>query len=128
MVRDAEAHADEDKKFQEEVNTRNQADALVHATRKSMEEMGDKLEADEKSKIEAAIKDLEESLKGSDIADIEAKSKALSEASAKMAERMYAEQGAAAGADGADTTGSTEAPASDDVVDAEFEEVNDDKK
>jgi len=135
MVRDAEAHADEDKKFQEEVNTRNQADALVHATRKSVEEMGDKLEADEKSKIEAAIKDLEEALKGSDIADIEAKSKALSEASAKMAERMYAEQGAAGGAAGAagaaagaEAAGSAEAGASDDVVDAEFEEVNDEKK
>ena len=131
MVRDAEAHADEDKKFQEEVNTRNQADALVHATRKSVEEMGDKLEADEKSKIEAAIKDLEEALKGSDLAEIEAKSKALSEASAKMAERMYAEQGAAggaAGAAGAEAAGSAEAGASDDVVDAEFEEVNDEKK
>jgi len=131
MVRDAEAHADEDKKFQEEVNTRNQADALVHATRKSIEEMGDKLEADEKSKIEAAIKDLEEALKGNDIADIEAKSKALSEASAKMAERMYAEQGAAggaAGAAGAEAAGSAEAGASDDVVDAEFEEVNEEKK
>ncbi|NOZ36519.1 MAG: molecular chaperone DnaK [Gammaproteobacteria bacterium] len=132
MVRDAEAHADEDKKFQEEVNTRNQADALVHATRKSIEEMGDKLEADEKSKIEAAIKDLEEALKGSDMADIEAKSKALSEASAKMAERMYAEQGAAeaAGTAGAEAAGgATESGASsDDVVDAEFEEVNDDKK
>ena len=134
MVRDAEAHADEDKKFQEEVNTRNQADALVHATRKSIEEMGDKLEADEKSKIEAAIKDLEEALKGTDIAAVEAKSKALSEASAKMAERMYAEQGAAggaagaAGAAGAEAAGSAEAGASDDVVDAEFEEVNDEKK
>ena len=133
MVRDAEAHADEDKKFHEEVNTRNQADALVHATRKSMEEMGDKLEADEKSKIEAAIKDLEEALKGTDIAAIEAKTKALSEASGKMAERMYAEQGAAggaagaAGAAGAQAADSAEA-ASDDVVDAEFEEVNDDKK
>ncbi|VAX13324.1 Chaperone protein DnaK [hydrothermal vent metagenome] len=132
MVRDAEAHADEDKKFQEEVNTRNQADALVHATRKSMEEMGDKLEADEKSKIEAAIKDLEEALKGTDIAAVEAKSKALSEASAKMAERMYAEQGAAgaAGAAGAEAAeGAAESgTSSDDVVDAEFEEVNDDKK
>ncbi|VAX06050.1 Chaperone protein DnaK [hydrothermal vent metagenome] len=130
MVRDAEAHADEDKKFQEEVNIRNQADALVHATRKSVEEMGDKLEAEEKSKIEAAAKDLEEALKGTDIADIEAKSKALSEASAKMAERMYADQGAAgaaAGAGGAEAADSAEA-AADDVVDAEFEEVNDDKK
>ncbi len=127
MVRDAEAHADEDKKFQEEVNIRNQADGLVHATRKSVEEMGDKLEADEKSKIEAAANDLEEALKGTDIADIEAKSKVLSEASAKMAERMYADQGAE-GAASADAAGSDEAQASDDVVDAEFEEVNDDKK
>ncbi|MCW9023800.1 MAG: molecular chaperone DnaK [Gammaproteobacteria bacterium] len=129
MVKDAEAHAADDKKFQEEVNTRNQADGLVHASRKSMEELGDKLEADEKTKIEAAVTDLEEALKGTDIADIEAKSKVLSEASAKMAERLYAEQAAEGGQPGGEAPGAdADAKADDDVVDAEFEEVNDNKK
>jgi molecular chaperone DnaK len=129
MVKDAEAHAAEDKKFHELVDTRNQADALIHATRKSMEEMGDdKLEAGEKESIEAAIKELEEAMKGDDKDAIEAKTKALSEASAKMAERLYAEkaqqQGGAAGADAGQASGK----ADDDVVDAEFEEVDEGKK
>ncbi len=95
-----------------------------------MEDMGDKIEADEKTSIEAAIKDLEESLKGEDKDDIEAKTKALTDASAKMAERMYANQGddaAAAGAAGG-AEGAAENTADDDVVDAEFEEVDDSKK
>ena len=132
MVKDAEAHADEDKKFHELVQARNQADSMIHATRKSMEEIGDdKLEAGEKESIEAAIKDLEEAMKGSDLADIEAKTKALAEASGKMAERMYAQQGGAApGTDadaGADAgqAGDGESAKADDVVDAEFEEVKD---
>ncbi len=127
MVKDAEAHAEEDKKFHELVAARNQADTLIHATRKSVEEMGDKLEADEKARIEAAAKDLEEAIKGDDLAEIEAKTKALSEASAKMAEKMYAEQSQQAGA--AETAGAenTAAGKDDDVVDAEFEEVNDKK-
>jgi molecular chaperone DnaK len=131
MVKDAEAHAAEDAKFHALVDARNQADNLIHATRKSMEELGDKLEADEKSKIEAAIKDLEEVIKGDDKDAIEARTKALSEASAKMAERLYAEQQSAGQAAG----GAEEAAASgqatgtdDDVVDAEFEEVDDNKK
>jgi len=130
MVKDAEAHADEDKKFHEMVDTRNQAEGLVHATRKSMNELGDKLEADEKTSIEAAITDLEEALKGDDKDAIEAKSKVLSEASGKMAERLYAQKGAAGaegaapGADEAQQQGKT----NDDVVDAEFEEVDDNKK
>ena len=130
MVKDAEAHADEDKKFHEMVDTRNQAEGLIHATKKSMDELGDKLEADEKTSIEAAIVDLEEALKGDDKDAIEAKSKVLSEASGKMAERLYAQQGAA-GAEGA-APGADEAQqqdkANDDVVDAEFEEVDDNKK
>ncbi len=133
MVKDAEAHAAEDKKFHELVDARNQADALIHATRKSMEELGDKLEADEKSKIEAAIKDLEEVIKGDDKDAIEAKTKALSEASAKMAERLYAQQqggaqaaGGAAG--GAEAASGQATGTDDDVVDAEFEEVDDSKK
>ncbi|MGW8228091.1 MAG: Hsp70 family protein, partial [Gammaproteobacteria bacterium] len=132
MVRDAEAHADEDKKFQAVVGARNQADSLIHASRKSMAELGDKLEADEKSSIETAIKDLEEAIKGDDLADIEAKTKALTDASTKMAERLYAEQAQqaeAAGSEGAEEAGSGKRTGTDDdVVDAEFEEVNDNKK
>ena len=131
MVKDAEAHADEDKKFHEVVQARNQADSMIHATRKSMEEIGeDKLEAGEKESIEAAIKDLEEAMKGSDLAEIEAKTKALAEASGKMAERVYAQQGggtpgADAGADAGQASGGKSGKADDDVVDAEFEEVKD---
>ncbi len=132
MVKDAEAHADEDKKFQELVGARNQADTLIHATRKSMEELGDdKLEADEKSSIEAAIKDLEEAIKTDDLAEIEAKTKALTDASAKMAERLYTEQAQQGGAAGAEASqaGAEQASApEDDVVDAEFEEVKENKK
>ncbi|TDY02467.1 molecular chaperone DnaK [Thiohalophilus thiocyanatoxydans] len=129
MVKDAEAHAAEDQKFHETVDARNQADNLIHSTRKSMEELGDKLEADEKEKIEAAIKDLEEAMNGNDKDEIEAKTKALTDASAKMAERLYAEQGAA-GAQGGAEAGSEASgeQAEEDVVDAEFEEVDDNKK
>jgi molecular chaperone DnaK len=135
MIKDAESHAAEDKKFQELVTARNTADSLIHATRKSMEEMGDQLEADEKSSIEKAIADLEEAMKGDDNDDIEAKTKALTDASGKMAERMYAQQGAEGAAGGPtaeDVTGgadtNTGAPGGgDDVVDAEFEEVKEDK-
>jgi molecular chaperone DnaK len=129
MVKDAEAHAEEDKKFHEMVDARNQGENLIHATKKSMTELGDKLEADEKTSIEAAIADLEEALKGDDKDAIEAKTKALSEASAKMAERLYAQQGAA-GAEGAAPgadAGQQQSKADDDVVDAEFEEVDDKK-
>ena len=127
MVKDAEAHAAEDRKFHELVNARNQADSLIHATRKSMEELGDKLEASEKEAIESAIKKLEEAMKGDDKDAIEAGIKALTDASAKMAERLYAQKGAEGGAAG--TAGSeAQAQAGDEVVDAEFEEVNDDKK
>jgi len=133
MVQDAEAHAAEDKKFHELVSARNSADNLIHATRKSMEELGDKLEAEEKSKIEDAIGELEEAMKGDDKDTIEAKTKALSEASGKMAERLYAEKGAEAGAQGEaggtqGEAGDQSAQGGDDVVDAEFEEVNEDKK
>ncbi len=132
MVKDAEAHADEDRKFQELVTARNSAEALIHATRKSMEELGDdKLEAGEKDSIEAAIKELEEAVKGDDKDAIEAKTKALTEASGKMAERLYAQkgaEGAAPGADAAGAAGNEQANANDDVVDAEFEEVDDNKK
>jgi molecular chaperone DnaK len=129
MVRDAEAHAEEDKRFHELVGARNQADTMIHATRKSMEELGDKLEADEKANIETAIKELEEAMKGEDKDAIDAKTKALTDASAKMAERLYAQKGPETGA--GEPGGGAESGASggaDDVVDAEFEEVKDDKK
>ena len=129
MVQDAEAHAEEDKKFHELVTARNTADSMIHATKKSMEEMGDKLEAGEKSAIESAIGELEEAMKSDDVEVIEAKTKALTDASGKMAERMYAEQGAQDAAGAADAGAGAESAASgDDVVDAEFEEVKDDNK
>ena len=135
MVKDAEAHADDDRRFHELVAARNQADTMIHATRKSMEQLGDKMESGEKESIESAIKDLEGAMKGEDKDGIEAKTKALGDASAKMAERLYAQQqGDAAGAAGPGAGPGPEAGGpqaggdQDDVVDAEFEEVKDDKK
>jgi molecular chaperone DnaK len=122
MEQDAASHAEEDRKMVELVNTRNQCDAMIHSVKKSLAEYGDKIGADEKAKIEAALKDAEDALKSNDKDTIEAKTKALAEASHKLAEKMYAEQpqGQAAGG---------EHKAEDDnVVDAEFEEVKDEKK
>jgi molecular chaperone DnaK len=127
MVKDAEAHADEDRKFQELVGARNQADNMIHATEKSLAEMGDKVEADEKQAIETAIADLKEALKGDDKDTIEAKTQVLAEASGKLAERMY-QQSSAEGATADAAAGAESAAADDDVVDAEFEEVDDNKK
>jgi molecular chaperone DnaK len=130
MVKDAEAHAEDDKKFVELVQARNQADTMIHACRKSMEELGeDKLEEGEKDKIEAAIKDLEEVMKGEDKAAIEEKTKVLTDASGSMAERLYKQQQeqAAAGAEGAAEGGTEQASGEEEVVDAEFEEVKEDE-
>jgi len=131
MIKDAEVHADEDRKFHELIGARNQADTMVHATKKSMEELGeDKLEAGEKEAIESAIKDLEEVMKGDDKEAIEAKTKVLAEASGKMAERLYAQKGAETegGAKAGESGSETASEATeDDVVDAEFEEVKDNK-
>ena len=125
MVRDAEAHADEDRKFEELATARNQGDQLVHATRKMIAEAGDKATDEDKAKIEAALAELEEAVKGDDKEAIDAKVAALSEASAPLAEKMYAEQ-AQQGEQATDATGDDN---NDDVVDAEFEEVKDtDKK
>jgi len=124
MVKDAEMHAEEDKKFHELVEARNTADAMIHATEKSLEEMGDQVEAEEKKAIEAAIADLKEAIKGEDKEDIEAKTAKLTEASGKMAERAYAQKAGAEGAQAAEG-GSTAEAKSDDVVDADFEEVKD---
>ncbi|GAA0494301.1 molecular chaperone DnaK [Pigmentiphaga sp. GD03639] len=131
MVRDAEANADEDKRVAELAQSRNQADALVHATRKSLEEYGDKLEASEKESIEAAIKDLEDVLKEGDKATIDAKVEALSKASQKLGEKMYADmqaQAQAAGAGAAPGGDAGGAKADDNVVDADFKEVKRDDK
>jgi molecular chaperone DnaK len=126
MVQDAESHAEEDRKFEEMVNLRNQADGLVHATRKTLSEAGDKVQAGEKEQIEAAITALEEAMKGDDAAEIEAKMNALSEAASGMAQRMYADAGAAGEAEGAAGGAESGASTEDDTVDAEFEEVKDD--
>ncbi len=130
MVKDAEAHADEDRKFNELVQARNQADSMIHAIKKSMQELGDdKMEAGEKENIEAKIKELEEVMKGDDKDAIEEKTKALTEVSAKMAERLYAQQGGEGAAEaGAEGAGAEQSASDDDVVDAEFEEVKDDNK
>ena len=122
MVRDAEANAEADREFEELVQVRNTADGLVHATRKTLEDAKDKVTDDEKTAIEAAIVAVEEALTGNDKADIEAKTKALTEASSSLAERLYAEQAAQGQAEGAEQSGANE---DDDVVDAEFEEVKD---
>jgi len=124
MVRDAEANAEEDRKFEELVTARNQGDQLAHASRKMLNEAGDKATADEKSAIEAAIAALETAVKGDDKAEIEAKMEALSQATAPLAQKMYAEQAQAEQAQPADGKAKE---AGDDVVDAEFEEVKDNK-
>jgi len=125
MVQDAEANAEADKAFEEVVAARNQADAMVHATKKQIEEAGDALPADEKEKIEAALAELEEATKGEDKEAIEAKTTALAEASQKLAE--IAQQKAQAGEAG-EAQPEEQAKQDDDIVDAEFEEVKDDKK
>ena len=124
MVSDAEANAEADKKFEALVTARNTAEGLAHASRKTLDEAGDKADESEKQAIEAGITAVEEAIKGDDLDAIEAATKQLSEASAGLAQKMYAEQAQEAGAaDAADAEG----PATDDVVDAEFEEVKDDQ-
>jgi molecular chaperone DnaK len=132
MVKDAELNAAEDKKKLELVQAKNQGDGLVHSVRKSLTDYGDKLEAGEKEKIEAAIKDVEEAIKGDDKNDIEGKTNALMTVSQKLGEKMYADMQAAQGAEGgaqgaAGAPGAADAkPADDNVVDAEFKEVKKD--
>src|SRR3954451_8111976 len=129
MVKDAEAHAEEDKKALELVNTRNSAEALAHQVRKSLKDYGDKLDAAEKEKIEAAIKDAEGVLKSDNKADIEAKGQALAQVAQKLGEKMYAEQQAKQRGAQAEPQGEASAGKKDDanVVDAEFTEVKDKK-
>ena len=125
MVRDAEANLEEDRKFEELATARNQGDQLVHATRKMLTEAGDKVTEEEKTAIDAALAELEVAIKGDDKAAIDAKVDALSQASAPVTQKMYAEQAEQAGA----SADAGQADNADDVVDAEFEEVKDtDKK
>ncbi len=133
MVKEAEAHAEEDKKRREAVEARNQADALIHTTEKNLAEYGDKLEASDKEAIENDIKALKEAMEGDDVAAIKSRSEALSQSAMKLGEAMYkAQQGAteeaAAPGDGAgDGTGGAGASEDETVVDADFEEVDDDR-
>jgi molecular chaperone DnaK len=122
MIKDAEAHADEDKKAHALVTAKNTAENMIHGTEKSIKDLGDKVEADEKAAAEAAIAELKAALEGDDKDAIEAKTAALSEVAGKIAEKAYAEQSAPAGEAGAEG-----AAAEDDVVDAEFEEVKEGK-
>ncbi len=123
MVKDAEANAAEDKKFEDLVQARNTADGLAHATKKTLEEAGDKATEEEKAAIEKAIKEVEEAVKGDDKDKIDEVVKALSEASGGLAQKMYAEQAAEA-----QNSSNDEAPQNDDAMDAEFEEVKDEEK
>ena len=130
MVKDAEAHSADDKKFEELITARNTADGLVHATKKTLEEAGDKATDEEKDSINAAITAVEEAIKGDDLPEIEAKTKDLTDASTSLAQKMYSEQ--AGSAEGAEPEGAgSEGPASaadEDAVDAEFEEVKEEDK
>ncbi|TNF34262.1 MAG: molecular chaperone DnaK, partial [Gammaproteobacteria bacterium] len=123
MVKDAEAHAEEDRKAKELAEARNTADNMIHATQKSLKDLGDKVEASEKAAIEKAIEELKEAVKGDDKALIEQKTQALTEAAGKIAEKAYAQ----AQQQGDKTSEQTSKGGDDEVVDAEFEEVKEDK-
>jgi molecular chaperone DnaK len=130
MVRDAESHAEEDRMFEELVTARNTADGMIHATRKTLEEAGDKVGEEEKANIESAIADLEQAMKEDKKSEIDSKTQKLTEVSSELAQRMYAEQSQSAEAGAA--PGQSEAGGSGggdpDAVDAEFEEVKEDKQ
>jgi len=128
MVQDAEANAEDDKKFEELIQARNSADTLIHGCKKTLEESADKVEADEKENIESAISTLEEALKGEDKNDIEEKTKSLADASSSLAQRLYAEQQQSAQENQNDSNSENDnTSSSDDVVDADFEEVKEEK-
>ncbi len=132
MVRDAEAHAEEDRKFRELAETRNRADALVHAAEKALKDMGDKVSAEDRAKVESAVSDLKGVLKGDDKDIIEKKAQTLAEASAHIARQAYAQAGGDAGAAGGGagpgaSAGGGASGGKDEVLDAEFEEVDKDK-
>jgi molecular chaperone DnaK len=120
MIKNAEANKADDEKRKALIEARNQADAMIHSTEKSLKEFGDKVSAEDKTAIETALADLKTAKDGEDAEDIKAKSQTLIQASMKLGEAMYGQAGGEAGA--------AEQPADDGVVDAEFEEVDDDKK
>jgi molecular chaperone DnaK len=134
MIKEAEMHAEEDKKIHALITARNHADSVIHTTNKTLHELGDKVEADEKSKIEAAIEDLKKVITTDDKEAIDKKTEALTDLASKLAERLYAAQAAGAGGPGTEAGGGEQASSGssesgkEDVVDAEFEEVKDDKK
>jgi len=125
MVRDAEAHAEEDKKFRELAETRNRADALLHATEKSLKDLGDKVSAADRARVESALSDLKGVIRGDDKDVIETKARALAEASATIAQQAYSDAQAGAGQAGGAAGGGSAAGGKDEVLDAEFEEVKD---
>ena len=124
MVADAESHAEEDRKFRELVDARNQADGLIHASEKTLKELGEKVSGEERAAVENAVADLKSALDKDEIETIKTKSQALAEASASVAQKLYAEQ---AGAEAGQAEPAGEGKPADDVVDAEFEEVDEDK-
>lgn len=129
MVKDAQSHAEEDKKFKEMAELRNQADSLIHSCEKSMKDLADELSEDEKKGIETAISELKEAVQGTDKARIEDKLKVLTDASAKMAERIYAKKSSEGqAAQGQTQSQESTKPAEEGVVDAEFEEVKEEDK
>ncbi|HWO99793.1 MAG TPA: molecular chaperone DnaK [Methylococcus sp.] len=129
MIKDAELHAEEDRRMHELVTARNHADAMIHATNKSLAELGEKVSSEERAKIEAALNDLKDAMKGDDKNRIERCTQALTELSGKLAERLYAQQSGSTSAGGGSSGGASGGgSAGEDVVDAEFEEVRDDKR
>jgi molecular chaperone DnaK len=130
MTEEADRYKDEDKKKRELVETKNGADAMIHATEKSLKDLGEKVAAADKGKIEAAIGELREALKADEIEAIKSKTNALAQASMKLGEAIYGAQQAAEGAAGGGGTGEAQKKGGggDNVVDADFEEVKDDKK
>jgi molecular chaperone DnaK len=131
MVKDAESHAEEDRKFRELVESRNKADALVHQTEKALKDLGEKVSGSDRANIESAVSDLKRALDGDDKDVIDTKANALAQAASSLAQQAYAQAGAAGGAapgGGESAGGAGSSGAQDDVLDAEFEEVKDKKK
>jgi molecular chaperone DnaK len=130
MVSDAEAHAEEDRKKRELVDAKNQAEALIHTTEKTVSEAGENISAEDKKAVEDAVAALRTAIENEDLEDIKAKTEALSQASSKLGEAMYKaqEQGGAAGAAGAGEAGGTSSESDEGVVDADFEEVDENQK
>ena len=135
MVKDAEAHAEEDRKLKELIDARNQAENMIHAAEKSVVDLGEQVTEDEKKEIESRVADLREAIAGDDKEAIESKLQLLTESSGKLAERAYAQASAGddsggdadGGGDSGNSNSKSKSSSGDDVVDAEFEEVKDDK-